>query len=224
MLVLGLTKPQLAILIYPGLFIHVWRTRGFRQAAWLVGSTGITAALLLIPLFLYYPAWLGDFLFITFDNLGKGWGLPTLFVQLPVYLGAAGYGVWAMVFLTALVTSLWLWSRENPKVALVASLAMTPMITPYASSWDFLLLLPAFFWLLIHLRSKAARAALLLGMLFVFAAQIAARWHQDISDGSQWWIPPGLILIYLISLAIENFRTDNRIWTMSKGMHHEKSA
>lgn len=203
-LVLGLTKPQLAILIYPGILISVWRKKGWRQAVWLVLSTGLCTVLSIIPLFLYYPGWLADFLFITFDNLGKGWGLPTLFVQLPFLIGTAGYGIWAIIFLAALVVALWLWIQKESRLAMIASLAMTPMVTAYASSWDFMLLLPAFFWLILNLRTRVARAALLAGMLFVVVAQITIRWHQDIADGSQWWVPPVLILVYLASLAIEH--------------------
>lgn len=211
LLVLGLTKPQLAILVYPGLVISAWRKEGFRQAAWLVLSTGILAALCTIPLFLYFPGWLEDFLFITFKNFGVPWDLPTLFVQLPARLGTAGYLIWAMAFFAAIIISLWLWSQKDVKTALIFSLAMTPMVTPYASSWDFLLLIPAFFFLTIKLKTKAARAVLLLGMVSVFIAQIAARWNHPVNDGSQWWIPPTLILVYLLSLAVEYATGLNRL-------------
>jgi hypothetical protein len=212
LLVLGLTKPQLAILIYPSLLVSVWRMNGFRKAAELVLSTGIATILLMTPLFLYYPGWLKDFLFVTIDNLGTGWDLPTLFVQLPVHIGIAGYGIWAFVFLITLVTSIWLWSCKDSKTGLIASLAITPMVTPYASSWDFLLLLPAFFWLIVKLRSRAARAILLLSMLAVFVTQITLRWHQNVRDGSQWWIPPVLLLVYLLALAIEHSSSIRRLF------------
>ena len=63
--------------------------------------------------------------------------------------------------------------------------------------------MPGFFWLIIKLKSKAARVALLLGMAIIIVVQIAQLWRQDYPDGRQWWIPPLMILIYLISLLIE---------------------
>ena len=210
LLVLGLAKPQLAILVYPGLAISVWRREGFRQAAWLVASTVVLAALSTVPLYLYYPNWLGDFLDITFKNFGVPWDLPTLFVQLPVRLGVAGYWIWGAVLIAALTASFWLWARKDAKVALIASLALTPMVTTYASSWDFLLLIPAFFWLVIKLKAATARTIVLTGMLVVFVIQVAQRWEQPVRDGTQWWIPPVLILIYLLSLAVEHAGELNR--------------
>jgi len=204
LLAIGLTKPQLAILIYPGLLIQTWRQRGFRQAAWLVLSTVMCVLALTLPLFLFYPGWFQDFTFIIFDNFGKGWGLPTLFVQLPVLLGPLGYGIWGLVFVIALGITWYLWSTQDAKIALLASLALTPLVTIYASSWDFLLLLPAFFWLVFNLKSFMARFALLVGIIIVYIAQIAFRWQRDITDGSQWWIPPVMIGVYLLSLGLEH--------------------
>ncbi|MDD5371080.1 MAG: hypothetical protein PHQ40_18520 [Anaerolineaceae bacterium] len=210
-LVLELTKPQLAILIYPCFLMNVWRENGFRQVTRLVLSTLFVAALLTVPLFLYYPGWLNDFLVVTLKNLGAGWNLPTLFVQLPVLLGIAGYYVWAFVFLLSLVASLRLWALKGSKFGLIATLAITPMVTPYASSWDFLLLLPAFFWLMIKMKSRTAHVVLLLTIFTVVAIQIAVRWHQDIQDGTQWWIPPVLLLGYLLTLTVEYLTVRNKL-------------
>jgi hypothetical protein len=204
LLVLGLTKPQLAILIYPGLLLSVWQKQGFLPVLKLVLATTLCAGILTLPLFMFYPGWVNNFLLVTFNNLRVGWDFPTLFVQLPFLLGRAGYAVWGAVFLAALGGSLWFWWFRDAKTALLVSLAATPMVTPYASSWDFLLLMPGFFWLIVALRSRAARAALLLGVGFIIVLQIALRWRQDFADGRQWWIAPGLILVYLTSLAIEH--------------------
>ncbi len=204
LLSIGLTKPQLGILIYPGLLIYNWHQKGFRQAAWLFFSTVISTALLTIPLFIFFPGWVKDFLFITFDNLGKQWDLPTLFVQLPLILGQAGYAIWALVFLLALSTSLWFWSKTDNKTAMIVSLTLTPMVTPYASSWDFMLLLPAFYWLILNIKLMRARVVLLVGTFLVYYFQYAVRWHRDIRDGSVWWVPPAMIFVYLISLLVEN--------------------
>ncbi|MHB0987795.1 MAG: glycosyltransferase 87 family protein [Bellilinea sp.] len=204
LLSIGLTKPQLGILVYPGLFIYTWHQKGFRQATWLLISTAISVVLLTIPLFIFFPGWVKDFFFITFDNFGKQWDLPTLFVQLPLILGQVGYAIWALVFLLALAISLWVWYKKDHKTAMIVSLTLTPMVTPYASSWDFMLLLPAFYWLILKLKIMSARVVLLAGTFLVYFFQYAVRWHRDIRDGSVWWVPPVLISVYLISLLIEN--------------------
>lgn len=171
----------------------------------MVFGAGIFAAVCLLPLFLFYPDWLKDFLFITFDNLGLQWYLPTLFVQMPLLLGPSGYVVWGVTLIASAAVSIWFWWNKDAQLAMIVSLALTPMVTAYASSWDFLLLLPAFFWLVTHLRTSPARVWLYAGMMFVIAAQIAHRWKMDILDGTQWWIPPVLISIYLIATGLDHF-------------------
>jgi hypothetical protein len=207
LLVLGLTKPQLTILVYPGIFIHVWRTKGFRKAFQLVLFTVLCAGILLIPVFAFYPNWVKDFLFITFGNFDIGWDLPTLFVQLPYLMGKIGYGIWGFVALISLTFSCWIWIKKDAKIAVLVSLALTPMVTTYASSWDFLLLIPLFFWLMIWMRSKSAHFILLFGMASLFIIQIALRWHRDYPDGRQWWLPPALLLVFLVSVSYEYINT-----------------
>jgi hypothetical protein len=202
-LALGLAKPQLGILIYPGLVVYTWRTRGFRAALWLMVSTALCVAALTIPLFIFYPNWFGDFLFITVDNLNKHWNLPSLFLQLPLLIGPAGTVIWALLLLASLGLTLRLWYSQDKKTALLVSLALTPMITTYTSSWDFMLLLPAFYWLLFKLKNKAALAVLLSGMVLVYALQYAARWHTDIADARQWWITPAMNGVFLAAWLIE---------------------
>lgn len=203
LLAVGLTKPQLGILIYPGLMIYTWRRRGARAAAWMVLSTGLCVALLTLPLFAFYPGWVHDFIFVTADNLGKAWDLPTLFVQLPILLGQGGYIIWAFIFCIVFGISIWLWYSQDLQVAMIFSLALTPMVTTYASSWDFLLLLPAFYWILIKSRTKKGQIILLAGEAIVYCLIYAARWRHDIQDASQWWIPPAMLFVFIVSLSID---------------------
>jgi hypothetical protein len=204
LLAIGLTKPQLSILVYPGLFIYTWRHEGWKAAVKLALLTAACMAALTSVLFLFYPGWVADFLSITLINLQTRWDLPTLFVQLPVLLGPAGRLVWLVVFMISFGSSAWLWFNRDAKEALVFSLALTPMVTTYASSWDFLLMLPAFYWLLFRLKAGAARGVLLAGMACAIVLQIAPRLSGNIPDARQWWVPPVIWAVYLLSLFVEN--------------------
>jgi hypothetical protein len=206
LLALGLAKPQLAMLVYPGLLLRAWREEGLWGALRLALATAGCAALFTIPLFLFYPGWTGNFMAITFMNIDNTWGQPTLFFWLPQTLGAAGVGIWALVALAGLGASLWFWARKDPRSAMAGSLAITPLVAPYAFSWDFVLLLPAFFLIFQRLGATAARLALALGVLAIDAALVASRWQRDISDGDQWWVPTAVLLVYLIALAVERVR------------------
>jgi len=204
LLALGLTKPQLGLLVYPGLVVHTWRHQGFRQAVWLMLSTAICVAVMTIPLFVFYPTWLDGFVLVTIDNFDTHWGLPTLFVQLPMLLGKSGYLIWGAVFLATMGLSLWIWYSKDKKEAVLLSLALTPLATTYASSWDFMLLLPAFYWLVLNIKVKAARAILLTGAGLVYVFQYIARWKHDIPDGSQWWIMPAMVSVFLAVWLVEH--------------------
>lgn len=210
LLVLGMSKPQLTILVYPGLLLSIWHKYGFLRAGKLVLITGLCALILLIPVFWFYPAWVKDFFFITFGNFKVAWDLPTIFVQLPYLIGKSGYVIWGVLALATMVVSLWCWVKKEPQKALLVSLAGTPMVTTYASSWDFLLLMPAFFWLTIHLKEKAARFVLFASMAILFVIQISLRWQRDYPDGRQWWIPLALNMVFLVSLAIESFMSKKK--------------
>lgn len=211
LLILGLAKPQLVILVYPGLMLSIWRREGFCQVLRLLALAAATVLLSLIPLTLSYPNWVENFVLISIKNLAGGWNLPSLFVQLPAHLGKIGYVIWAIVLILAMAVSTWLWIKKDPKIALIISLALTPMVTLYSWSWDLTLLLPAFFWLTIKLKSALARGTLFLGMASVIAIQIAARWGRDIDDSMQWWISPALIFVYLLSLAVEFFGVSGKL-------------
>lgn len=206
LLAVGLTKPQLGLLVYPGLVVHTWRHLGFRQAARLVALTVLCVAVMTIPLFIFYPGWISDFILVTVDNFNKHWNLPSMYVQLPALLGPAGTLIWGLVFLASLALTLWMWYRLDKKTAVIFTLALTPMVTTYTSSWDFMLQFPAFFWLLHKLKARASRVVLLSGVLLVFVFQYAARWRTDISDGSQWWIPLAMNAVFLLTLLVERKR------------------
>jgi len=204
-LAIALAKPQLGILVYPGILIWVWRTRGTGAMFRLFIFTVLSVTLLTLPLFFGYPAWPNDFLYVTTSNLGKPWELPTLYVLLTVGLGRTGFIIWLSLFLAVACLCMWLWLKRDAKIAVLISLALTPVVTTYASSWDFVLLLPALIGLLLHVKTTFARVMLVGGAFLLDIIIIATRWHNDISDGSQWWIPLALLIIMAMGLWSERW-------------------
>ena len=201
-LAIALAKPQLGVLVFPGLLVGIYHRRGVGEAAKLMLSTAGWVALLIIPVTLLDPGWLQGFLNITLGNIKVLWDLPTLLVQLRIWMGTIGIVLWALIFLVCLGFTLWLWLYRDAKLALLWSLALTPIATPYCSSWDFMLMMPLLLWLLIHLQSRLARTALLMGALLVDILQVAMRWHTSLPDGRNWWVPVTLLAVFILAGAL----------------------
>lgn len=204
LIVLGAAKPQLTILIYPGIIASTYRHQGWHGPARLLGASLAMLFVCLLPLFVFHPGWVSGFLDVVRYVLNIQWDLPTPFVQLTLHLGKTGLLIWFLLFIASLSLSLYLWLRKGAKTGMLWSMALTPLVTTYCSSWDFTLLLPLFFWLFLNFQSIRSRAGLIVGMLLVDILQVIPRLGKtDVPDGSQWWIPPALLSIIFLSLAIE---------------------
>lgn len=218
LLVLGASKPQLTILIYPGLLAATYRKQKWKGVIRLGAISAGWLVLCLAPIFVFYPGWINGFVESTLYNLRVSWALPTLYFQLTYQLGNTGRYLWFVLCLAAIAGSVWLWLRKGARVGLLWSMAMTPLATAYTSSWDFTLLLPLFIWLFLKLRSGWARIALLAGMLAVDVLQIAARLGKaEVADTSQWWIPPALLASFLAATLIER-------WAASRTLRLDPSS
>ncbi len=203
-LALALAKPLIGVLVYPGLLVKAYQQHGFRGAVNLILSIVGWVVLLIVPLSLIDPGWQKGFIDVITFNVGYPWDLPVPYAQLKFALGPLGIFLWALIFVICLGIVLWLWLNQNPKVALLWSFALTPIATPYCSSWDFILMLPLLLWLLIHTKSLFARWVLIAGYLLVIFFQISLRWHtNDIPDGSNWWIPISLLVVFILTLGLD---------------------
>jgi hypothetical protein len=206
LLALAAAKPQLIVLVYPGIWIAEAREKGFGAAVKLAGQTLGAAALLTLPLFLFCPRWVEGFTAATRANLSQHWAQPTLFVLLRTSLGGWGLAVWGILLAAALGAAADLWLRHSRTTALFWSLALTPMITPYAFSWDFVLILPLLVHLLVKCKAPAARGVLIVGALLIDGWIVAQRWNHPIADYFQWWIPPALLLVCLLAVGLNTWR------------------
>ena len=185
-LALVLAKPQLLILVLPGLFQGAWQRAGWRGAWRLALWSGAFVLLLLLPLFVRYPGWLPDFRLALHHN--PSWLQPSLWQLLPRWWGWPGWLVAGLALLLALVANVLIWRRLPLTEAMAWSLALTPLVTPYVWSWDFVLLLPLFLQSLFRVRSKPALLALVVGYGLGWGTAVAVALTTDGSNHLYWWL------------------------------------
>ncbi len=184
-LVVALAKPQLGLLVVPGLLLVSWRLHGSKMALRFLLYLGLTAVLLTIPLFAGNVRWLAGFVQAMSHN--PTWLQPALFSLLPRAWGAVGLLLWVILFLLFFVFNLRIWQVLPPKTAVFWSLALTPLITPYVWSWDFVMLLPLFLWLLFRIKRPFAWAVALWGYAVWWGGALAVVLFTDGSDHRFWW-------------------------------------
>ena len=199
---LALAKPQLGILAVMGLVIMAYRQAKGRGVGLLAASIGGWSILLTLPLFLLYPGWLPDFIISLQQN--PSWVQPSLFSLLPAWLGWPGWVIWGILFGVAVVVNGWLWWRRPGLVAMLGSLALTPLVSPYIWSWDFVLLLPLFVWALFRVRRLEAHGLLWVGYLLNWGLMLWVVLHTDGSDHYFWWGSWLLVTIMAISFWLDN--------------------
>lgn len=200
LLALSLAKPQLAVFVLPGYLYSSFKDRRFKQGLRLLLYVVLAAALLTLPLFAADPRWYLD---LARNLVGyQQWAHPSLLFWLSLKLGRSGLFIWAALFLAAFALNFRFWRRLPPSEAVLRSLALTPLLTPYVWSWDFVLLLP----LLVHMafRPGPNRARWILGFGFVSCSAVimASKLSAELSDAYFWWVPWYLIGFALLSARL----------------------
>jgi hypothetical protein len=89
-----------------------------------------------------------------------------------------------------------LWLTRDVEEAIVWSLALTPLVTPYVWSWDFVMVLPLFAVTAMRSRNKLQLAILVFGYLvcWLIAWRIL---ESNPNNVRYWWIPWYMILLAL---------------------------
>ncbi len=203
-LVPTLSKPQLAVLVLPGLALAAFRQgkkalRSFLLAL-LVGTAATT-----LPFWLLYPAWLPDLWRAIREN--PDWFQPTLYTNLHLLLGPAGWALAGLLGLGLFALNLRLWWRYSPEEVLPWSLALTTVASPYIWTWDMVLLLPLMLRCLYRQAGVAARAVWAGGMALCFGLAVWIRFNvltlEDERHHLYAWIPWLIALLVLLSQAVE---------------------
>ncbi len=195
-LALGLAKPQLGILALPGLSLYYFQRGGVKMLSCFGVKTFWMAILMSLPLFIAYPAWIPAWMESLQSNYS--WLHPSLFSTLKYALGAWGYFLWGIIVLAGLVICYQLWKKLPPLAAMVWSLGLTTIITPYLWSWDFVLLIPG--WVFMFSRLDWKGKILLIGAYG--AGWLGFAFIQRLPDSSNdmfWWFP--LWFMFTITLA-----------------------
>lgn len=167
---LSLVKPHLILLVAPAVAFHlVTRHKWQKPLVGFIAGLAIQTA----PLFVAFPSWLLSY----FQSLAEApqWMYPSILTIARIWLGHEGLarGSWFLVFVFALIVTIRLWKHETPAVAMVWTLAMTLVASPFVWSWDQILLLPLIVIIAISLTGREALlwwtgyAAVIMGFLFL---------------------------------------------------------
>jgi hypothetical protein len=195
MLAVALSKPQLGILVLPGLLIAHQREYGLRKTCFFGMGLGLSILLLMLPLFLVYPGWIDDFLIAQSEN--PVWLHPSLFRLLPMWLGEIGRVLWVIMAIGITGLNFWLWWKRPANEVVQWSLALTPLVTPYIWSWDFVMSLPLLISTIFNFKSYAAQGLLLIGYVVSWGLMFQIDLSDNIDNYQYWWVP--WVLIGLVS-------------------------
>ncbi len=196
LLALSLTKPQLVLLPGLGIIWWMWRRAGGHGLLRLALMVGVWVLVLLLPLWLGYSDWLQGFRAALERN--QSWAHPTLFLRLTT-AGTVGWLLWGLLAALALAVNIWLWERLPARRAVGWSLALNLLVTPYAWSWDFVLLLPLWVQVMFALERRDVRALLLAAYALCWAGIVYVRLTTDNDDVRYWWVPP--VMLALLTAA-----------------------
>ena len=185
-LALGLSKPQLGFLAVFGLSIFYFRRNGFGGLFRFGMQTAFVILVLTLPLFIFHPAWIPDWIQSMQSNYT--WLHPSLFSILRQNLGQWGTVLWLALLIVGLVANLWLWTKLPPFVAMLWTLGVTTIVTPYVWSWDFVLLLPV--WMYAFAQAGWKRGFILIFIYAIVWYGTALIQSQAGSNNQQfWWVP-----------------------------------
>ena len=82
-----------------------------------------------------------------------------------------------------------MWLRIDPHEAIFWSLALTPLVTPYVWSWDFVMMLPLFAKTVMAVGNKLALILLGLGYLLCWYLMFRINSSDNFSNHLFWWVP-----------------------------------
>ncbi len=202
---LALAKPQLAVLVGPGLLLAAWRSTRWRGALAFAGAAALGSALMTLPLWIGYPTWPGDFLRTIRDN--PSWYQPTLYTLLETLWGKQGWILPALLSAAIFLVNLRLWWKYPPAEALPWSLALTTLASPYVWTWDFVLWIPLLLQALLRYRTAAARLAWTVGCLLGWGLMVWTSLMIGNKHTGYVWVPWYLLFLLLVGQVIDQSRS-----------------
>jgi len=200
LLAFSFTKPQLALLFLPAYLVLYYHEFGIRNLMCVIGATSAWILVFCLPLFLFYPGWVPDFLANLMGN--SQWQYPTLYAFLlnGTASRAIAMALGGLYLLLGIGLAVFLTMRQTRSEALLWSLALTPLFSPIVWSWDFVLLLPMFVYLMGESISKRNGWLLYGGYAVCILFFIMLRSGIN-SDHLSFWVPPMLNAVMSASIA-----------------------
>jgi hypothetical protein len=200
LIALALAKPQLAIFVLPGYFYAYIRENGFFRTLRLAFFTVLAIGITSLPLFFLFPQWIPDFL----ENLRNNptWAHPSSLFILQATFDEIGKALWWLLLLVGSGVNIWLWVNLPKREAVLWSLALTTLITPYVWSWDFVFLIPLFTSYLYREAPRASYWVLYIGFITCWGAIAYLKLNGLTSDELNWWVPWYVVGFVLISIVL----------------------
>ena len=196
LLAFALTKPQLVLIFIPAYFLKIQRERGW-VALWKLGLWTLAGVVIFSsPVVVVQPDWFRDFFLNLWIN--PPWAHPTIYVLVFSSLGMIGQVFGWIYFCTGLLFALYYTTRVGNKESLLWALALTPVISPYIWSWDFVFLYPLIAYSLFKEKDRFKMILILSGNLLVLVGYIAQKLTGQVDEILSWWVPWGLIAVTLI--------------------------
>lgn len=201
LIAIGLAKPQLAILVLPGFLFYKTTKEGWTKTIQFIILLGVSILILIAPLFLASPGWLPDFVSALQKN--PSWAHPSSMSLFRTVIPAHGTEAWVLWACFVFILNIWIWRIKPKQEAVLWSLALTPLISPYIWTWDFVVILPLFIHTLHHARRKASLTILYAGYLACWILIVAAQYRGITNEYAFWWIPWYLVAMILSGKYIE---------------------
>lgn len=201
---LALSKPHLVILPILALSLYVHRREGLRGMLSFWVRVLLCSLALCLPLFVAYPNWIPDAISSMASN--PIWLYPSLFI---VYQRAfPGWEVllWGLTVALVLLFGWRLWKRLSLMDAVCWSLALSPLISPYVGSWDFVVLLPLLFLAFVDAGWKR-RGILILAYLLAWVGMALVQVQPSSDNHFFWWVPLWFIIIIALLRRPDSMNT-----------------
>lgn len=196
-------KPQLLVLPIMGFALYIMQTAGWQGLA-RMAIVGITASVIFT-----LPLWLADRNWITglFENLSNNpaWLQPTLLDVLQEMLGGAALLLYLPFVVLLFVINWRIWSRYAPSVAILWSMALNVVQSPYMWSWDFVMVLPLLIHTFVNERDKMGYSLYIGAYLIIWLGTIFIR-AQDSNEFFAWWVP----YVALGAILLSDYRKRNQ--------------
>lgn len=203
-LVLGASKPQLMPWVGLGVALAVYQQFQWRGVVRLAIYALLWTGGLLLPLGILFPGWLDGLRWALGRN--PEWLHPSSLIVLRSVLGSVGVAVWAGLVLAALGITVWLWRHYRPAIAVLWTLALTVLVTPYVWSYDFVLLIPLLIYTLFNVSWVGARLVWVVGYAALWLGFVQVRLTTSNSDELFWWVPLACVTVVGLCWGISTLR------------------